>query len=254
MRASIYARYSSDNQRQESIEDQIASCTRYAVQHAFDVLPEHVYSDRARSGASHEREGLTALLAAARAQLIDVVLVDDLSRLARDNTFMLNALADLRYWDVRLVSVADRLDTADDDATLGIQLRGIFNELSLKDLGKKTFRGQLGQKERGSYVGERTYGYRSEPMGEVHIDKRGRPRPGRLRHAHRAGRGGHRPADLQRVRCRCSDPADRHPAQRGGCTASKARRLWLGALYRLPYPQPRKICWPLGLEPYRQPP
>ena len=177
MRVSIYARYSSENQRQESLEDQIASCTRYAREHAYMVLDAHVYTDRARSGASHERDGLKALLAAAERRLFDVVLVDDLSRLARDNTYMLNALAALAYWDVRLVSVADRLDTADEAATIGFQLRGIFNELMLKDLSKRTFRGQLGQKERGFYVGERTYGYRSEPKGEVRIDKRGHPRP-----------------------------------------------------------------------------
>ncbi len=177
MRASIYARYSSENQRQESLEDQIASCNRYARKHDHMVLDEHVYTDRARSGTSHERDGLKALLAAAARRLFDVVLVDDLSRLARDNTFMLNALAELGYWDVRLVSVTDHLDTADEAATLGFQLRGIFNELAVRDLAKRTHRGQRGQVERGFYVGERTYGYRSEPRGEVRIDKHGRPRP-----------------------------------------------------------------------------
>ncbi len=59
----------------------------------------------------------------------------------------------------------------------GIQIRGIFNELQLRDLRKKTLRGQIGQKQRGFSVGERTYGYRSVPVGEMRIDKRGQPRP-----------------------------------------------------------------------------
>jgi hypothetical protein len=37
-------------------------------------------------------------------------------------------------------------------------------------------RGQVGQKERGFFVGEKTFGYRSVP-GETRMDKKGRPRP-----------------------------------------------------------------------------
>ena len=56
-------------------------------------------------------------------------------------------------------------------------MRGIVNELYLDDLREKTLRGQLGQKARGFTVGEATYGYRSQPIGEMHVDRRGRPRP-----------------------------------------------------------------------------
>jgi hypothetical protein len=58
--------------------------------------------------------------------------------------------------------VADGLDSNDEESTLGIQIRGIFNELQLRDLKKKTLRGQKGQKERGFFVGERTFGYGTE--------------------------------------------------------------------------------------------
>ena len=172
MRAAIYARYSSQNQRQESIEDQISACRRDAVERGFVVLDDHVYADYAQSGAFLERPALRALLDAARQRLFDVVFVDDLSRLARDNTYMLSMLADLRYEAVRLISVADHLDTADEESTFCIQLRGAVNELMLSDLRKKTHRGQLGQKERGFFVGESTYGFRSYPHGNVRIDKR----------------------------------------------------------------------------------
>ena len=52
-----------------------------------------------------------------------------------------------------------------------------MNQFYLSDLKKRTTRGQRGQKDRGFSVGERTYGYRSYPHGDVRIDKRGRPRP-----------------------------------------------------------------------------
>ncbi len=177
MRAAVYARYSSENQRPESIEDQIGACRRLASQRGFGVVEDHIYADQAQSGARRDRQGLSALVAAAQSGQFDVVLVDDLSRLARDNYLMLSVIAELHFEGVRVVSVADGLDSEDEEATLGIQIRGIFNELQLRDLKKKTLRGQRGQKERGFSVGERTFGYRSVPVGTIRMDKKGRPRP-----------------------------------------------------------------------------
>jgi len=177
VRAAIYARYSSENRRPESIEDQVAACRRLAAERGFDVLEDHIYADQAQSGARKDRPGLAALLAAAQNGQFDVVLLDDLSRLARDNYLMLSVLAELHFEGIRVVSVADGLDSDDEESTLGIQIRGIFNELQLRDLKKKTLRGQIGQKERGFSVGERTFGYRSVPVGELRMDKKGRPRP-----------------------------------------------------------------------------
>ncbi len=177
MRAAIYARYSSENQRPESIEDQISACRRLAAQREFTVLDDHLYRDQAQSGARRDRHGLASLLAAAQERQFDLVLVDDLSRLARDNYLMLSVLAELHFEGVRVVSVADGLDSNDEEATLGIQIRGIFNELQLRDLKKKTLRGQMGQKQRGFSVGERTFSYKSVPVGTIQMDKKGRPRP-----------------------------------------------------------------------------
>lgn len=177
MRAAIYARYSSENQRPESIEDQIGACRRLAKERSFVVLDDHIYSDKAQSGARKDRPGLNSLIAAAPNGGFDAVLVDDLSRLARDNHLMLSVIAELHFEGIRVISVADGLDSDDEEATLGIQVRGIFNELQLRDLRKKTLRGQMGQKERGFFVGERTFGYCSVPVGEMRMDKKGRPRP-----------------------------------------------------------------------------
>lgn len=75
------------------------------------------------------------------------MLVDDLSRLARDNHLMLSIIAEFRFEGVRVISVADGLDSTDEESTLAIQVRGIFNELQLRGL-KKTLRSQVGQNER----------------------------------------------------------------------------------------------------------
>ena len=176
-RAAIYARFSSESQRPESIEDQLLTCRRMAEVRGFAVLEPHIYADRAQSGARRNRIGLTTLLESARTGQFDVVLVDDLSRLARDNQLMQTLMAELGFHGVRVVSVADGLDSGDEDAMLVIQMRGVFNELLLTDLRQKTLRGQRGQKDRGFFVSEVIFGYRSRPVGEVRLDRRGRYRP-----------------------------------------------------------------------------
>src|SRR6201987_5411319 len=106
MPAAIYAHYSSENQRPESIEDQVAACRRLAGQREFTIAEEHIYCDQAQSGARKDRPGLATLLSSAQGGQFQVVLVDDLSRLARDNYLMLSVLAELHFAGVRVVSVA----------------------------------------------------------------------------------------------------------------------------------------------------
>src|SRR5262252_3429051 len=177
MKVAIYARYSSENQRPESIEDQIRGCQELAAARGYSVDPAHIYRDEAKSGALRDRPGLEALCAAARSHEFEAVLVDDLSRLSRDNHFLLTLYAEFRFNGVRIISRADSLDSDDQHSKLGFQMRGIVNELYLDDLREKTLRGQKGQKARGFVVGESTYGYRSVPVGNMRVDRRGRPRP-----------------------------------------------------------------------------
>ncbi|MCW2988939.1 MAG: recombinase family protein, partial [Solirubrobacterales bacterium] len=61
MRAAVYARYSSENQRPESITDQVSECRRFAKENGHEVLAEHIYTDEAQSGARKDRPGLDAL-------------------------------------------------------------------------------------------------------------------------------------------------------------------------------------------------
>jgi resolvase-like protein len=66
MRAACYARYSSDLQRETSIDDQLATARRYAQEQRWTILKDHIYKDSAVSGASIQgRAGVQRLLAAA---------------------------------------------------------------------------------------------------------------------------------------------------------------------------------------------
>ena len=52
MKAAIYARYSSENQRPQSIDDQISTCRKLALTQEFSIDENHIYSDEAKSGAN----------------------------------------------------------------------------------------------------------------------------------------------------------------------------------------------------------
>ena len=176
MRAAVYARFSSENQREQSIEDQIRVCREFAKRDGITVLENHIYFDEAQSGSVRARPGLEALKRAAEDKQFDAVLVDDSSRLSRDNQHFNTLLCLFQYWGVSLISVSDGLDMREEHAKVAYQFRGIINELYLTDLKKKTHRGQMGQVLRGFSVGCRGYGYTSAPEGEAKYDKKGRLR------------------------------------------------------------------------------
>jgi DNA invertase Pin-like site-specific DNA recombinase len=82
MRAVIYARYSSDNQREASIEDQVRLCRQRIEKHQWAF--SEVYSDAAISGATTLRPGYQKLLEGVRRGAFDVVVAEALDRLSRD--------------------------------------------------------------------------------------------------------------------------------------------------------------------------
>jgi site-specific DNA recombinase len=68
MRAAIYARYSSDLQRDASIEDQVRLCRERIESEGWRLIS--TYTDRGISGASRFRPGYQQLLEDARARRV----------------------------------------------------------------------------------------------------------------------------------------------------------------------------------------
>ena len=81
-RVALYARYSSDNQRDASIEDELRQCRERAARGGWNVV--ETYSDHAVSGATLIRSGIQSLLADAQAGRFDMVLSAALDRISRD--------------------------------------------------------------------------------------------------------------------------------------------------------------------------
>ncbi len=109
-------------------------------------------------------------------KIIDAIAVDDLSRLSRSNHQMLTMVNRFNYYQVKIISVSEGIVSDDENSKLGIHIRGLINEIYLDDLKKKTIRGLEGQKLRGFSSGESVYGYKSHPVGELKLNKKGQPK------------------------------------------------------------------------------
>ena len=134
MNVAVYARYSSENQSAKSIDDQVRVCRKYIDGHGMVLDDRHIYVDEAISGSIRTRPGLQALEKAMEGKEIEGVVVDDLSRLSRSNHQMLTLVLKFDYNQVKLISVSDGIVTEDENAKLGIHVRGLINELYLDDL------------------------------------------------------------------------------------------------------------------------
>src|SRR5437016_5112939 len=104
MRAALYARYSTDLQREASIEDQVRVCRQRIEQEDWQLAA--TYSDAASSGASRLRPGYQKLLEGARGGQFDVVVAEALDRLSRDQEDVAGLYKQLCFAGIRLVTLA----------------------------------------------------------------------------------------------------------------------------------------------------
>jgi site-specific DNA recombinase len=154
LRAALYARFSTDLQRSESIADQLATCRAYCAQHDLSVVAE--YEDAAISGASMaNRPGLADLVQAARAGLFDVLVTEALDRLSRSQGDVATLFEDLRFYGVAIRTISEG-----EVEELAIGLKGTMNALFLRETARKTRRGMVGVAKEGRHAGGRVYGYR----------------------------------------------------------------------------------------------
>ncbi len=163
----IYARFSSDLQRESSIEDQIRKCRERAAAQGWEVQEEYVCFDRAVSGATLTgRNSLQFLLNAAklRPKPFDCLLVDDSSRLTRNLADGLRTTDLFRFNAIDVVFVSQNFDTSQENSRMMVTWHGMMDEQSLVGLGQKVHRGQEGRVLKGLNPGGRCYGYKNIPI------------------------------------------------------------------------------------------
>lgn len=156
-------RWRPDRQRETSIEDQVRRCREYIERAGGDPERAEVFTDMAISGASTQRPGFEALMAAVDAGTVVSIVTEDLSRISRDFADSAAIFKRLQYAQVPLIGVADGIDTSSKHAKLSFTIKSLVADLYLDDLRDKTLRGLEGRALAGFATGGVPYGYRTVP-------------------------------------------------------------------------------------------
>jgi site-specific DNA recombinase len=171
VKAALYARFSTDKQRDASIEDQFRECERVAKSAGLEVVAR--FEDRGISGGTHTRPGYQALLTAARSHTFDVMVVEDISRLWRNRAEFGPRSAELEDLGVHcLTCVGD--DTRRDGWGLVIQIKQAVAEHARREASYRTRRGLEGRALAGKSTGGRAFGYlpaRDSASGQIEINE-----------------------------------------------------------------------------------
>lgn len=167
MKAVIYARYSSHNQREESIEGQLRVCHEYAAREGLCVIREYV--DSAMTGTSDQRPSFQQLIADSSRNEFDTVLVYTLDRFARDRYDAAVYRKKLADNGARIVSVTQPIEDSPEGALLESLLEGLAEYYS-KNLARGVKRGMRENALKCMSVGGPTpLGYKVDPETRKYI-------------------------------------------------------------------------------------
>ena len=156
--AVLYARYSSDKQREASIDDQLRVCREYCAREGIEVLK--AYADYALSGKTDQRPQFRQMIA--NAPESDFVVVYMFDRFSRDRYDSATYKKMLRECGVRVVSATEKVE---DTPEGGLQegLLEILGEYYVADLARKVRRGMEGNALKARDNGYKIFGYDTDP-------------------------------------------------------------------------------------------
>lgn len=157
-RAALYARFSSDNQREESIEAQLRAMHEYCARNGAAIVEE--FCDRARSATTDDRPEFLNMIAASREGKFDIVLVHKLDRFSRNRYDSAYYKRELRKNNVTLMSVLENLDDSPESIILESVLEGM-SEYYSKNLGREVMKGMKESARQCRYTGGHVpYGFK----------------------------------------------------------------------------------------------
>ena len=150
MNGVIYARYSSDNQREESIEGQLRECHAFAEKNDITIL--NTYIDRAFSAKTDNRPEFQHMISDSKKKMFDVVLVWKYDRFARNRLDSLMYKQLLQRNNIKLISVTEPIM----NSSVGIIVESMidsYNEYYSAELAEKVTRGMTENALKGKYNG-----------------------------------------------------------------------------------------------------
>ena len=148
--AVIYARYSTDSQREESIEGQIRECTAYAEKNGFTVVKHYI--DRAISAKTDNRPQFQQMIKDSERGIFDVIIVWKLDRFARNRYDSARYKTQLKKNGVKLMSATEVISDGPEGIILESVLEG-YAEYYSADLSEKVIRGMTENALKGKFSG-----------------------------------------------------------------------------------------------------
>ena len=169
MKAVIYARYSSDNQREESIEGQVRECIAFAERKGYTVI--HTYIDRALSGTrADNRPEFQQMISDSTLREFQYVIVWKIDRFSRDKFDSVKYKYALKSSGVSVISATEPIDGSPE----GQMMESVFEGISvyyIKDLAQKTSRGMTENTIKGKFNGGTlTFGYTIDENHHFQLD------------------------------------------------------------------------------------
>ena len=177
MTAVIYARYSTDSQREESIEGQIRECTAYAEKNDLTVVKHYI--DRAISAKTDNRPQFQQMIKDSERGIFDVIIVWKLDRFARNRYDSARYKTQLKRNGVKLVSATEVISAGPEGIILESVLEG-YAEYYSADLSEKVVRGMTENALKGIYNGgtipfgymiDETRHYQPDPLLAPYVEQ-----------------------------------------------------------------------------------
>ena len=165
----IYARYSSDNQRDESIDGQLRVCKEYAERNGIQLVGEYI--DRAISGRKDNRPDFQRMIHDSKKKLFDVILVWKFDRFSRSRFDAAIYKKKLQENGVRVVSVTEFIP----DSPYALAIEAIIEadaEIYVKNLSENIVRGLTENALKSVYNGSvLPVGYKIDEQRRYQIDE-----------------------------------------------------------------------------------
>lgn len=174
MKAVIYARYSSDNQREESIEGQVRECQSFAERKGYTVI--RTFIDRALSGTrADNRPQFQQMISDSTLREFQYVIVWKIDRFSRDKFDSVKYKYALKSSGVSVISATEPIDGSPE----GQMMESVFEGISvyyIKDLAQKTSRGMTENAIKDKFNGGTlTFGYMIDENHHFQLDPANAP-------------------------------------------------------------------------------